>query len=159
MQIRDIMSQSVITCSPSDSLNAAARLMWENDCGAIPVVDDGGSTVGMITDRDICMAGYIQHKLLPEISVTDVMSKDVATCTTSDTLEAAERLMGERQVRRLPVVDGNSKPVGIVSLNDIARYAASAHAKKNGVDRRFTETLAAICEPRKSSRAAEQPRA
>lgn len=147
MSIRDIMSQPAVTCQPIDSLNTAAQLMWEHDCGALPVIDDDGHVVGMITDRDICMAAYTQGGTLRDVPVAQAMAKEVFSCQAEDALADVEQLMSEKQIRRVPVVNGDSRPLGVVSLNDIARFAASAR-RRNGIDREVIETLAAISRPR-----------
>jgi len=147
MQIRDLMSKPVMTCRSDDTLNAAARLMWEHDCGAIPVTSADGKLVGMVTDRDICMATHTKGKPPQEIAVSEVMAKKVVVCGAHDSLELAWRLMSDHQVRRLAVVDRDHRPVGLLSLNDLARHAASAR-KKDGLEREVTSTLAAVCRPR-----------
>ena len=147
MNIQEIMSKPAVTCHSNDTLNTAARLMWEHDCGALPVVDDEGGTIGMITDRDICMAAYTQGSPLHSIEVSQAMAREVFSCRIKDSLETAEQLMSEKQVRRVPVVNGDNRPVGVLSLNDIARHATVSR-KKNGLDHEVTQTLAAICRPR-----------
>jgi CBS domain-containing protein len=155
MNIQEIMSKPAITCQQRDTVNTAAQRMWESDCGTIPVVNEGGNVVGMITDRDICMAAYTQGRALHAIPVSNVMSKSVFSCRAEDSLDAAEHLMRDNQIRRVPVVDGNNRPIGVLSLNDIARYAASAR-KKGGLDHDVTQTLAAICRPRPRAQAARE---
>jgi CBS domain-containing protein len=155
MNIQEIMSKPAITCRLGDTLNAAAQLMWENDCGAIPVVSDDNSVVGIITDRDICMATYTRGNAPQVLQVSDAMAKQVFSCHPDETLDAAERLMRDKQVRRVPVVDADNHPLGMLSLNDIARYVASSR-KKNGADREVTQTLAAICQPRLQAQGAQE---
>ena len=147
MQIDQIMSKPVFTCGINDNLNIAAQLMWEHDCGAIPVVNDEGRLVGIVTDRDICMATYTQGSSPQAIPVSTAMAKDVRSCQPDDSIETVEQLMRESQVRRIPVVDDEGRPIGLVSLNDITREAARGK-KRNGADREVVETLAAICQPR-----------
>lgn len=147
MKIQEVMTSPAVTCRPEDTLNTAARLMWEHDCGAIPVVDEEGELVGMLTDRDTCMAAYTRGTVLSAIPVQDAMAKQVFSSEADDSLEMAERLMSEKQVRRLPVLDGDARVIGVVSLNDIARYAVSA-GRGDGLERELTRTLAAICAPR-----------
>jgi len=155
MNIQEIMSKPAVTCRPSDTLNTAAQLMWEHDCGAIPVTGDDGQIVGIVTDRDICMATYTRGSAPQAIQVSDAMANEVFSCHADDSLDAAERLMSEKQIRRIPVVDGDNRPIGLLSLNDIACYAASSR-KKNGIDREVTQTLAAICQPRPRAHATRQ---
>lgn len=147
MNIQEIMSKPTATCRPHETLDVAARLMWEHDCGSVLVVNDRENIVGMITDRDICMAAYTKGCPLHAIPVADTMAKQVFSCHAEDSLGVAEHLMSDKQIRRLPVVDDDNHPVGVISLNDIARCAASFR-KKNGLDREVTQTLAAICQPR-----------
>jgi CBS domain-containing protein len=146
MHILEVMSHPVITCPVQAQLDQAARLMWEFDCGTIPVLDDDGRLAGIVTDRDICMAAYTQGKPLHEIPVTTAMARSVIAVYEHDSVEAVERLMQENQIRRLPVLDAEGHPTGIVSLNDLARLAAQTH--RGGVDRELVTTLAAICQPR-----------
>ena len=147
MRVDELMTHPVVTCSVEASLNTAAQLMWEHDCGAIPVVDEEGRLASAVTDRDICMASYTQGRRLEDIPVTTVMASQVLACHIDDSVETAEQLMREGQVRRIPIIDNDGRPVGIISMNDLARVAA--HAKKPGIDREIVETLAAICEPRR----------
>lgn len=147
MQLRDIMNQPVVTCRPGDTLNTAAQLMWENDCGALPAVDEEGKAVGMVTDRDICMAAYTQGKALSDLFVGDTMAHKVIACHVGDSLETAEKVMSDAQIRRVPVVDGDNRPIGVVSLSDIARFTASSKGS-NGYDRKLASTLASISKPR-----------
>jgi len=123
LSVREIMADTVATCSPDEPLNAAARLMWEHDCGAVPVTLEG-TLVGIITDRDICIAAYTQGRPLANIAIRDVMARHVHSCSPNDTLVRAASLMADARVRRLPVVDAGQRLVGIVSMADIARGAS-----------------------------------
>lgn len=145
--IQQIMTRPVITCRPDDTLNTAAQLMWERDCGAIPITDDAGALVGIITDRDVCMAAYTKGVPLYAIPISEAMATPVYTSRKEESLEAATKLMAEKQIHRLPIVDGANTPVGILTLNDIARHAAAARAKSS-LAQGISQTLAAIAEPR-----------
>jgi CBS-domain-containing membrane protein len=127
-------------------LDHAARLMWEFDCGIVPIVNDEGRLEGVVTDRDICMAAYTQGRPLANIPVGTAMAKQVIAAHADDRIEQAEELMRDHQIRRVPVLDSDSRPVGLVSMNDLARLAA--RARKSGVDREVIQTLAAVCQPR-----------
>jgi CBS-domain-containing membrane protein len=150
MLIRDLMSTSVQTCHAYESLNAAAQRMWEADIGAVPVLDDKERVVGMLTDRDICMAAHIRGLPLFEIVAAEVMSRTAVTCAPSDTVAHAEELMREHAIRRLPVVDRERHLVGIISMNDLAREAS---LRRRG-QAELVATMAAICQPRRSADAA-----
>ena len=150
MKISKIMTRAVRTCRADDDMRAAAEIMWDKDCGCVPVVDDGGRAIAMITDRDLCMAAYTQDARLRDMRVGSAMSSELFTCAPDDDLTDAERTMRLHQVRRLPVVDANQMLLGIVSLADIVN--ATAHKPvaraKDAVLGATIETLAAITEPR-----------
>lgn len=130
MNVKDIMSMSVQTCVPQDSLAAAARLLWEHDCGCLPVVDGDKRPKAMITDRDICMAAYTRGQPLAALRVADSMSTSVATCRQEDDLGTAARRMAKQQVRRLPVVDADGRLVGLLSLNDLVGASGESSAAR-----------------------------
>jgi CBS domain-containing protein len=151
MKVEQIMVRNVKTCRQDDMLNSAAQLMWENDCGCVPVVssDGTGAVVGVVTDRDVCMAAYTQGKRLFEISVTTAMAHKVISCRVSDDLKQVEYSMRESRIRRLPVLDAYGRLQGIISLDDIAREAEQERLggkEKESIE--VAHTLAEICEPR-----------
>ncbi len=152
MKIAEIMQPTVNVCRQDESLNIAAKVMWDNDCGCVPVItsNGNGAVIGMLSDRDICMAAYTQGKSLAEIPVTVAMARSVLTCKPSDELALAEAMMREARIHRIPVVDDKGAVVGIISLTDIARNALSIGDGKVaiGTQAEVTRTLAAICEPR-----------
>jgi CBS domain-containing protein len=144
MRVHEIMTKSVLTCRATDSLARAAELMWENDLGCLPVTRDG-RVVGIVTDRDIAMVAYLKRDKLADIAVTAAMSLQVLTCSPNDDVLEVERIMSGCQVRRLPVVDPLDRPIGVISLYDIAR------ASSRGTDVSAAEvasTLTAVCMPR-----------
>jgi CBS domain-containing protein len=147
MRIEQLMSQPAVICRPTDTLNTPARLMWDYDCGFIPVIAEDDRIVGVITDRDICMAAYLRGQPLHEIPVSVVMAKQVVACFPKEFIDAAERVMGKAQVRRVPVLDELNRPMGVLAFSDMIRHAASTHSR-DGLDRTLILTLATICEPR-----------
>ena len=146
MHIKDLMTHPVVTCPVDSTADLPARLMWDFDCGVIPLIDGDGRLAGVITDRDLCMAALTQGKPLSDIRTASAMAKDVVRCHPDDGVEAVEHQMRDHQIRRVPVVDAEGRPVGLVAMNDLARLAS--HAKKSGVDRELVQTLAAVCRPR-----------
>lgn len=148
MFVRDLMKESVHTCHAGESLECAARVMWEHDCGVVPIVDDAQRVVGVITDRDVAMAAYTQGKPLPEIPIGGIMARDVVTCHPSDPLDLVEDLLQEAQIRRVPVVDDGGRLVGILSLNDLVRGATPGGRLGAPVPSEIVSTLAAIGKPR-----------
>jgi CBS domain-containing protein len=145
-RVRDLMSRDPITCRPAESLREAAHRMREGDFGVLPVVDEHGKPIGMLTDRDICMFASSSGSSLAELSVGDAMSRGARTCKASHTLRAAMDLMVTHQVRRLPVVGDDGAVVGIVSLADVAllTQAPANHSQEARVW--MPSVLAGICE-------------
>ena len=124
MKVSDLMTTDVATCSADDSLNRAAQTMWERRCGCVPVVDHDERVVGMVTDRDVCMAAYTQGRRLDDIAVTSAMSHPARVCPGTATAEEAGSLMMAHAVHRLVVVDDDGRLRGVISLDDIARHGA-----------------------------------
>ncbi len=146
-RVRDVMTRQVVSCRESDSLNRAAQSMWDADCGALPVVSEQDKLVGMITDRDICMAAYTRGKPLAELAVSGTMSTHLVTCRPSDTLPAIMELMAEQQIRRIPVIEDDGRLVGIVSLADLALLAQAPSTHSHEARSRLSGVLAGISEP------------
>ena len=116
MNIRDVMTSNPRTVSPEDTIQNAARIMRDEDTGAVPVVDNG-RPVGIVTDRDIVVRAVAEGEL--NRPVRDIVSGDVVSARPDMSTKEAAELMSEHQVRRLPVVEDN-RLVGIVSLGDLA---------------------------------------
>ncbi len=145
MNVRDIMTKEPKCCGAETNLAAATELMWNNDCGALPVVDDG-KLAGIITDRDICIALGTRNRPAAETSVKDVASRDLQTCTPNDDVHTALATMRRAKVHRLPVVSKGGKVVGIITLNDLV---LAAERKHGGIDyQEVVNTMKAVCEHR-----------
>ena len=149
MNIEQLMSKDLRTCSQNDALDCAARIMWEKDCGVVPIVDSDNRVVGMITDRDICVAAYTQDRLLKHIPISSIGMKPVVAVRPHDSPQTAEGLMQKHQVRRVAVTDERGRLVGMLSLNDLAREAAR-HPRELSTDE-VMKTLAVIGQPRATS--------
>ncbi len=121
MRVTELMSSNVATCAPADNLAAVAAQMWDRDVGAIVVVDEENRPLGMVTDRDLCMAAYTRGCALSAANVGSLMGRPVITCKLGDTAASAAEGMALHQVRRLPVIDDDGHLAGIVTLGDIAR--------------------------------------
>jgi CBS domain-containing protein len=148
MNVAEVMTRDVRTCAAHVSLDVAARAMWEGGVGCTPVVDHDRTLVGMITDRDVCMAAHTQGLPLVAMTVSDTMSRDPVTLAESSDLAQAATLMRDRHVRRLPVVDENGRLVGMLSLADLVLVAT--RAPRRGVRTGLTpatlaDTMAATC--------------
>jgi CBS domain-containing protein len=147
MNVQEVMTKTVWTCRTDEAMSAAARLMWEHDIGALPVLDAAGRLVGIVTDRDLCMSAYFAGEPLTAVPVERGMSKFVSKIEPAQTIEKAEELMRSKRIRRLPVVSGD-KLVGMISLADISR---AAQTRKAVPVSEVNATLAAIVEPRPAS--------
>jgi CBS domain-containing protein len=126
VQVREIMTKEPACCTPDSKLQEVARLMVEHDCGAVPVVESRRSKkpVGVITDRDITCRAVRSSGLLPAATAGELMTTPVTTVTPGVDLDECVRLMEERQVRRVPVVDEKGHCCGIVAQADVARRAS-----------------------------------
>jgi CBS domain-containing protein len=144
MKVTKLMSLSPHTCRPEDSLERAAQLFWEHDCGVLPVVDEKGRAIAAITDRDVCMSAYTKGARLADLRVGSAMSSTLVSCRADEELTLAAQRMVEHGVRRLPVVDAVGSVVGVLSLNDIARAAGD----DKGVAREAVRVLTAVCRRR-----------
>lgn len=150
MTVVKLMSIDPASHRAHETLADAARDMWDCDCGCIPIVDDDQRVIGMITDRDICMAALFQGRPIQQISIGEVMSRVAITCRSDDSIQQAETMMREARVRRLPVTDDTGRLIGVISLNDIALEAESERSSRtpqvtlNDV----ALTLSAVCHQR-----------
>ena len=120
MQVRELMTERVITVSQKEPVSSAARLMKRHNLGALPVCDDEGRLRGVITDRDIvtrCIAADMDPS---DTRIREIMSRGITTCGTNEDVGDVLRAMGSEQVRRLPVTQ-NGKVVGMLTLGDLAR--------------------------------------
>jgi len=126
---QDVMQSPAVCCHEHATLHEAARLMWDRDLGALPVVNDARQPIGMITDRDTCMAAYTQGVALFDGTVASAMSKTLVVCNVSSPISEIRALMIQARVRRLPVVDGEGTLVGMVGLSDIVKEAHAPLAK------------------------------
>lgn len=145
MIVRELMSAPVQTCQPDTDLAAVTHIMWNHDCGFVPVVDAAGHVVGVVTDRDVCIAAGTRRQLAEHIATWQAMSKSVHACLAEDSIDDVLATMKQFRVRRLPIIDANGRLQGIISMNDIAR----AVGKKGGpAAATVVATMAAVCAPR-----------
>ncbi len=148
MKIRNLMATNVETCGPDSDLASVAMIMWRNDCGVVPVVEPATmKTIGMLTDRDICMAVATQHRPAKDIHVRQVMSGRLISVHEDDDLAIALETMRTEQVRRLPVLDRNDVLTGVLSINDLvlAAKAPSGRARADVPIEYVMDTLKAVC--------------
>lgn len=159
MRIEHLMTKIPKACQPGHNLSEAAQMMWDNDCGCLPVTAGDGSQrlVGMITDRDICMAIRGKAGSPRELRVVDAMTKSVRACNPRDPLSEAAAIMAEARVRRLPVVGDYDQVVGLISQADLALEAVRQTASRSPEISlsEIGELQATICQP--ASRGSDKP--
>lgn len=153
MKVSEVMTGDVRCCGAEEPLGHAARIMWERDCGSVPVIDAERTVRGMITDRDIAMAAYTQGCKLDELPIHRVMARNVSCCRANEEIESALQTMSRHQLRRLPVVDRDAHLVGMLSLAD-AIQAVSHSSGPRKIGYTVLETLLEVTRPRTAQAAA-----
>jgi len=143
MKVRDVMVKDAKYCRLDLNLAAVAEILWKQGCGTLPVVDNG-RVVGMITDRDMCIALGTRNARADEISVKEVTLPKLFYCAPEDDIHTALRTMAAQKVRRLPVIDSEGNLQGILCLDDIVMFAEEKAGELTYFD--VVETLKAICE-------------
>jgi CBS domain-containing protein len=144
MKVRDVMTTDLKCCGPDTNLAAATELMWANDCGILPVVEEG-KLVGIITDRDVCVAVGTRNCRPAEMAVREVATREVHTCAPDDDVHTAMAIMRRGKVRRLPVVEEGAL-TGVLALNDIILAAERKHGDVDYED--VMNTMKAVSEHR-----------
>lgn len=154
MRVQDLMTWDPEPCTPQDDLAHAAMIMWRRDCGIVPVVERGtNKLIGVVTDRDICIATAMQGRSPGSIPVGEIMSRKPRACRPGDDLKSALKTMAEAQTRRLPVADTQGVLRGIVSLNDLILRAEKTD-RRGEAPVTYAEVMAvlrAICQHRRET--------
>ena len=138
----DLMSTPAFTCRLHSDLSGVTRIMVDRDCGFVPIVDETGVVVGVLTDRDICVATAALRQLPERISAAQAMAMPVHASMPGDSIDDVLATMREFQVRRLPIVDGQGRPVGVIALSDIVR---ASHRGYEPQAAKVVSALAEIC--------------
>lgn len=149
MKVRELMTRDVAVVGPDASGGDAARLMWDRDCGIIPVINPlSKQLLGVVTDRDLCMASFLQGRALHDIPVSTVMSREVVSVNGQQEATAAHELMRRHQYRRLVVVDAEGRLEGVLSINDLARRALKSRGEAGQEDRlEVASTVGSVSQP------------
>ena len=153
MDVRDLMTWEVRSCHPDMNLGAVAMLLWEQDCGIVPVLERGTDRLlGVVTDRDICMAAATKDRKPAKIAVSEILNGAPRSCLPDEDLKTAMDVMADAQVHRLPVVDESGVLKGILSMNDLI-LASGPGGKRGGPvpDAEVMEVLRAVSRHRKNS--------
>jgi CBS domain-containing protein len=128
MKIKSIMTEPVQSCGPGTNLASIVETMWTHDCGIVPVVNERGEAVGIVTDRDICIALGTRNVVAAALTARDVMTQPVIGCAPEEDCFNALLTMEHHRVHRLPVLGIGGVVLGIVSIDDIVKRAARAPA-------------------------------
>lgn len=123
MKVREAMHEGVEWAGPDTSVNDLARRMREEDIGAIPI-GENDRLIGMVTDRDIVIRGFVDGRDISSLTARDVMTEGIVYCRANEELGDALRIMEEKKLRRLPVIDENKRMVGILSMGDVSSAAS-----------------------------------
>jgi len=123
MKAREVMTGTPYYCQPETNLGSATELMWNANCGFLPVEAADGKVIGVITDRDICIALGTSGRSSGDVTVAEVMSGALCSCTPDDDIHVALQTLREGRVRRLPVIAANGSLVGVISIDDIVLRA------------------------------------
>ena len=146
MLVKDLMTRDVSSCSPGNNLAEIAEMMWNQRCGALPIVDGSKRVVGMITDRDVCIALGTRNMKASDVLVRDVSPLGCFTCQPGADVRNALRTMVTEEVGRLPVIDGAGQLIGILSIDDIVFRAGGGCS--NLSDSEIINSMRALWEDR-----------
>lgn len=148
MKVEALMNKNVAAGGIDSNLAQIAQLMWDHDCGMVPIVDGDQRVMGVITDRDICIASASRNQAPAQMQTADVMNHGFFYCQPGDRIEQALEVMAAEQVRRLPVVDTQDRLLGVLSINDVMLNAESRRRRDAVSYQEAIETLKAISQHR-----------
>src|SRR4051812_22937963 len=135
MCVAQLMTRAVSTCRVSEPLARAAQILCETDCGIVPVVNDEGQLLGLITDRDICMAIRGTGRPLSQVGMLIGYVSEAIACWPSDSLETAEQIMRESKSRWLPVIDTDRRVLGVLALSELVRSRGQPGGTPEAINR------------------------
>ncbi|MGP0073199.1 MAG: CBS domain-containing protein [Bryobacteraceae bacterium] len=144
MKVREVMTKNASFCGPESTLEEASFLMQKNKCGFLPVVGDGGNVIGIITDRDMCIALGTRNRKPSDVGVWDVMPRKLFTCMEGDDIHCALKTLRDARIRRLPVIDRDGSLVGVLSIDDIVLHAREQVLRENISYRDVDNTYQAV---------------
>jgi len=149
MRVADVMMRTPVWCTPETNLGTAAELLWSRDCGILPILDAQQRVVGVITDRDLCIALGTRNRLPGQVTVGEVASGKLYSCRPEDDIHAALDTMAQHKVRRLPVVTKEGRLEGILSMDNVVLHAEAAETGRAGAlsPRDIVSTLRSIYGP------------
>lgn len=144
MKVQEIMTKDVGFCTTEDFLTKAAEIMWQKDCGIVPIINAEKIVVGMLTDRDICFALTTRNARADEIRASEVIGQSIIKCAPEDNIKDVLKKMRKYQIKRLPVTSQNGELIGIISLTDVL----FATYKDKSLTKKLDKTIKEISKPR-----------
>ena len=144
MKVKDVMKTNVGFCSTEDSLMKAAEVMRQRDCGVVPIVNADKKVVGMLTDRDLCLAVVARNRKASDVKTEELLCGKAIVCAADDKIEDALTKMRKYQVKRLAAIGSGGELVGILSVTDVLQLAAGKDKK---LKKKVYATLKAIFKP------------
>ncbi len=139
MKIKELMTKEVGTANSGDSLAYAVAVMWQKDCGAVPIVDKDQRLVGVVTDRDVAIACATRNATPADIQTSQLCGSKLVTANQNESLKKVLKRMGSKRVRRIPITTDDGVLVGIFSISD-----AINTSPKLGFQKRTIKTLRQI---------------
>ena len=126
MKVRDVMMRTPACCRPETNLGSAIEMLWTRNCGMLPIVDARQKVIGVVTDRDLCVALGTRSRPAGQITVGEVATGEAYTCRAEDDIHVALQEMANNRVRRLPVVDEDGVLEGILSMDNVVLHTETA---------------------------------
>ena len=130
MKVQDVMTTDISYCEPVTNAAAAAEMMWNQNCGVLPVVEDGRRVVGIVTDRDLFLALGTGNCTPSSLSVGEIMNRDVVTGSPDDNVRTALKTMTDGGFQRLPIANERGELEGILSLRDVTLQGGNSFSKE-----------------------------
>jgi CBS domain-containing protein len=149
MKVLQVMTKQPAYCGPETNLASAIEILWNRDCGVLPIVDSQGKVVGLVTDRDVCIALGTRNRMPSDMTVSEVSSGRVVACKPDDDLRTALATMAREQVHRLAVLDDAGSLQGVLSISDVVRhaYAGKFGSRSELSFEDIVGTLRSVCAP------------
>lgn len=144
MRVKDIMKTDVAFCRTTDNLMRVASLMRQRDCGIVPIVDEKSKVVGVLTDRDLCLAVVARNRKASDVKAADLIGTAAIVCRSEDKIETVLKLMKKNQIKRLAVTNESGELAGIVSISDLLLGVR----KSKNLKKKIYSTLKAVAKPR-----------
>ncbi|HUJ82281.1 MAG TPA: CBS domain-containing protein [Candidatus Acidoferrales bacterium] len=150
MKVQDVMMRTPVYCRPETNLGSAIEMLWVRNCGMLPIVDARQKVIGVVTDRDLCVALGTRNRPAGQITVGEVATGEAYTCRSGDDIHVALQAMANNRVRRLPVVNEDGVLEGILSMDNVVLHTETGSWGRQAElsDEDVVKTLREIYGPR-----------